>query len=152
MMSRDPSKTIVYGLLQQNWQQSQYIKELGKESFKNTDGQYEERSAPKHINAWMEKMKLSLESIMHKNGIRLRFTLDAMEANSDLQNLLNLLFGTETNLDLERTMKDLDGQLLLRGLALAAVRQWIFMIDFPGFKENRLSRAQIKVMSQKGIP
>ncbi|ESZ96858.1 hypothetical protein SBOR_2779 [Sclerotinia borealis F-4128] len=152
MMSRDPRETIVYGLLQQSWQQSQHIKELEKDAtFKNMDGQYEVRLGPKQINAFMEKMKVALESMMHKNGIRLLWpALDTMEANSDLQSLLYLLFETWTNLELARTRKDLDPQLLLRGLALAAVKQWVFMTDFPGFKENRLSRAQIKAMSQRG--
>ncbi|KAA8565248.1 hypothetical protein EYC84_010976 [Monilinia fructicola] len=151
MMTRDPTVAITYGLLQHNPQKTQNIQQLEKDaSFINMDGEFDALLPPKQINACMEKMKLALNSVMYKNGISLRLTLNTIKANSDLQSLLNLLFGTGANLELERYMKDLDPQLLLRGLALAAVRQWIFMTDFPGFKENRLSKAQIKVMSQKG--
>ncbi|KAB8290251.1 hypothetical protein EYC80_011117 [Monilinia laxa] len=151
MMTRDPTETILYGLLKQNWQQTQTIQQLEKdESIVNMDGEFDALLSPKQINACMEKMKLTLNSVMHKNGISLRLNSNTIKANSDLQSLLNLLFGAEANLELESNMKDLDPQLLLRGLALAAVRKWIFMTDFPEFKENRLSKAQLKVMSQKG--
>ncbi|RAL58638.1 hypothetical protein DID88_003558 [Monilinia fructigena] len=150
MMTRDPTETILYGLLKHNWQQAQNIQQLEKDaSIAHMDGEFDALLPPKQINACMEKMKLALNSVMHKNAISLRLNSNTTKANSDLQSLLNLLFDTEANLELERNMKDLDPQLLLRGLALAAVRQWIFMTDFPGFKENRLSEAQIKVISQK---
>lgn len=148
IMTKDPTETILYGLLQQNWQQIQRIEALENTSFKSLDGQPEVRLNPQQINAVMEKMKLALGSILHKNGIKFKPN-HTTDINSDLQHLLHTLYGTEKNLKLE--MKDLDPQLLLRGLALAAVRQWVFMTDFPGFQENRLSKAQIKVMAQKGI-
>lgn len=151
-ISKGSTETIWYALLQQNWQQVQRIKELEKDaSFRNVDGQLEVRLSSKQIGSFMERMRLALESIMHKNGISLRTDMDIVDANTDLQNLFHLLYGAETNLGLEKLMKNLDPQLLLRGLALAAVKQWIFMTGFPIFEENRLSLAQMKVISQKGI-
>ncbi|KAF7952999.1 hypothetical protein EAE96_006221 [Botrytis aclada] len=150
-ISKGSTETIWYALLQQNWQQVQRIKDLEKDaSFRNMDGQLEVRLSPKQIDSFMESMRLALESIMHKNGISLRTNMDIMDTNTDLQDLFHLLYGAETNLGLEKLMKKLDPQLLFRGLALAAVKQWIFMTDFPGFKENRLSLAQMKVISEKG--
>ncbi|TGO53506.1 hypothetical protein BCON_0122g00230 [Botryotinia convoluta] len=150
-ISKGSTETIWYALLQQNWQQVQRIKELEKDAgFRNMDGQLEVRLSSKQIGSFMEKMRLALESIMHKNGISLRTNMDIIDTNTDLQHLFHLLYGAETNLGLEKLMKNLDPQLLLRGLALAAVKQWIFMTDFPSFKENRLSLAQMKVISQKG--
>ncbi|QSZ33081.1 hypothetical protein DSL72_002666 [Monilinia vaccinii-corymbosi] len=150
MMTRDPTETIFYGLLQQNWQQAQAIQHLEKHAcLLTTDGEVDVRLSLKQMNALMEKMKAALDSVMHKNGISLRTTLNTTKFNFDLQNLLDLLFGVETNVELDGAMKNLDPQLLLRGLALAAVRQWIFMTNFPGFEENRLSTARIKVMLQK---
>ncbi|TGO20032.1 hypothetical protein BTUL_0001g00390 [Botrytis tulipae] len=150
-ISKGSTETIWYALLQQNWQQVQRIKELEKDaSFRNLDGQLEVRLSSKQIGSFMERMRLALESIMHKNGISLRTNMDIVDTNTDLQHLLHLLYGTETNLGIEKLMKNIDPQLLLRGLALAAVKQWIFMTDFPVFKENRLSLAQMKVISQKG--
>ncbi|TGO40513.1 hypothetical protein BHYA_0036g00460 [Botrytis hyacinthi] len=150
-ISKGSTETIWYALLQQNWQQVQRIKELEKDaSFRNIDGQLDVRLSSKQIGSFMERMRLALESIMHKNGISLRTNMNIVDTNTDLQNLFHLLYGAETNLGLEKLMKNLDPQLLLRGLALAAVKQWIFMTDFPVFKENRLSLAQMKVISQKG--
>ncbi|KAM0178130.1 hypothetical protein ACHAPF_003769 [Botrytis cinerea] len=150
-ISSGPTETICYALLQQNWQQVQRIKELEKDAgFRNLDGQLEVRLSSKHIGSFMERMGLALESIMHKNGISLRTNADITDTNADLQHLFHLLYGTETKLGLEKLMRGLDPQLLLRGLALAAVKQWIFMTEFPAFKENRLSLAQMKVISQKG--
>lgn len=149
-MTEDPTETILYGLLQQNWQQTQTIRKLKDASFMNMDGPDEVRVTHKNVNACVEKIRMTLGSIMYKNGIKLRSTLDIMNANSDLRDLLGRLFGAEVNLKLERTIKDLDPQLLLRCLALAAVSHWIFMTDFPGLKENCLSRAQIKIVLQKG--
>ncbi|TEY63385.1 hypothetical protein BOTCAL_0155g00070 [Botryotinia calthae] len=150
-ISKGSTETIWYALLQQNWQQVQRIKELEKDAgFRNIDGQLEVRLSSKQIGSFMERMRLALESIMHKNGISLRTNADITDTNTDLQHLFHLLYGTETKLGLEKLMKGLDPQLLLRGLALAAVKQWIFMTDFPAFKENRLSLAQMKVILQKG--
>ncbi|KAF7883361.1 uncharacterized protein EAF02_005281 [Botrytis sinoallii] len=150
-ISKGSTETIWYALLQQNWQQVQRIKELEKDaSFRNMDGQLEVRLSSKQIGSFMERMRLALESMMHKNGISLRTNMDIVDTNTDLQHLFHLLYGAETNLGLEKLMKNLDPQLLLRGLSLAAVKQWIFMTDFPVFEENRLSLAQMKVISQKG--
>ncbi|KAF7947204.1 uncharacterized protein EAE97_004453 [Botrytis byssoidea] len=150
-ISKGSTETIWYALLQQNWQQVQRIKELEKDaSFRNLGGQLEVRLSSKQIDSFMEKMRLALESIMHKNGIILRTNMDIRDINTDLQHLFHLLYGAESNLRIEKLMKNLDPQLLLRGLALAAVKQWVFMTDFPVFKENRLSLAQMKVVSQKG--
>ncbi|TGO23905.1 hypothetical protein BPAE_0118g00330 [Botrytis paeoniae] len=150
-ISKGSTETIWYTLLQQNWQQVQRIKELEKDAgFRNMDGQLEVRLGSEQIGSFMEKMRLALESIMHKNGISLRTNMNIIDTNTDLQHLFHLLYGAETNLGLEKLMKNLDPQLLLRGLALAAVKQWIFMTDFPSFKENRLSLAQMKVISRKG--
>ncbi|KAF7927101.1 hypothetical protein BELL_0336g00050 [Botrytis elliptica] len=150
-ISNGSTETIWYALLQQNWQQVQRIKELEKDaSFRNMDGQLEVRLSSKQIGSFMERMRLALESMMHKNGISLRTNMDIVDTNTDLQHLFHLLYGAETNLGLGKLMKNLDPQLLLRGLALAAVKQWIFMTDFPVFEENRLSLAQMKVISQKG--
>ncbi|KAF7895457.1 uncharacterized protein EAF01_009419 [Botrytis porri] len=150
-ISKGSTETIWYALLQQNWQQVQRIKELEKDaSFRNMDGQLEVRLSSKQISSFMDKMRLALESIMHKNGISLLSNMNTIDTNTDLQHLFHLLYGTKTNLGLGKLMKNLDPQLLLRGLALAAVKQWIFMTDFPAFKENRLSSAQMKVISQKG--
>lgn len=136
-MTKDPTETILYGLLQQNWQQTQTIRKLRDASFVNMDGPHEVRVTHKNVNACVEKIRMTLGSIMHKNGIKLRSTLDIMNANSDLRDLLGRLFGAEVNLKLERTIKDLDPQLLLRCLALAAVSHWMFMTYFPGLKENK---------------
>ncbi|TGO89443.1 hypothetical protein BPOR_0109g00040 [Botrytis porri] len=138
-ISKGSTETIWYALLQQNWQQVQRIKELEKDaSFRNMDGQLEVRLSSKQISSFMDKMRLALESIMHKNGISLLSNMNTIDTNTDLQHLFHLLYGTKTNLGLGKLMKNLDPQLLLRGLALAAVKQWIFMTDFPAFKENRL--------------
>lgn len=91
-----------------------------------------------HVDEAMEEIARELESMLEGTEPGRRLVITGPEPNSDLASLIHSGLGlgsrtmTESPPNAGQIISELEPQLIIRSLALAALRDWVFYSSFPG--------------------
>jgi hypothetical protein len=145
LAKKDPLESKLYGKDQEIWvlrqlnydlvQHAKFFKEANppRDSLQTTD-----------LKNTMDSIKSELESILHGCDGSVSLKIENIENTGDLMSLMNSNFPTgspsEGASQLANFASEFPPQLIIRTLALAALRDWVFYTDYPGFAAMEMSR------------